>query len=275
MRSTKKSTLGSSIRTSSTSTASGAPSRLEIDYEEVKEAFEFFDSAGKGVIRPKDLKEKLEVFYPNLTIKDYKFLIDDPNFTLDKLYELLSTNDLGHFDPVREAFKVYDPRDTGYVDPDMLRGIMSGLGHGVITEEDMNVLIKTADVDGDGRINLSDFREMLRVNREREKATGAEADLRRRSLAMMSSGSLRSSSPGAEKRRGEGVGKDQTKGESSKDRKDGKDDGSKDAKREDGRKSENEDEDEDGDDGFADGDGDGDDDKESDEDGGSDEGVEL
>ena len=60
-----------------------------------------------------------------------------------------------------EAFKVYDPQGTGYVDTTVLRGIFEKLGFGTITEEDVKILVETADVDKDGRISLEDFRRMV------------------------------------------------------------------------------------------------------------------
>ena len=53
---------------------------------------------------------------------------------------------------------MYDPHDTGYVDLEVLRSIFSNLGFGEVTAEDVTVLIETADVDGDGKISLFDFR---------------------------------------------------------------------------------------------------------------------
>ena len=35
-------------------------------------------------------------------------------------YDLLKDNQLTNFDPVKEAFKVYDPNDTGFVDMEVL-----------------------------------------------------------------------------------------------------------------------------------------------------------
>ena len=36
-------------------------------------------------------------------------MINEPNFTKETLKKLLADNELGQFDPVKEAFKVYDP----------------------------------------------------------------------------------------------------------------------------------------------------------------------
>eukprot|EP01065_Artemidia_motanka_P039042 TRINITY_DN47880_c0_g1_i1.p2 TRINITY_DN47880_c0_g1~~TRINITY_DN47880_c0_g1_i1.p2 ORF type:complete len:217 (+),score=82.28 TRINITY_DN47880_c0_g1_i1:60-653(+) len=138
---------------------------FKISREEVEAAFNFFDVQGKGVLRPKDLKARLSAFYPQMTNKEYRFLISEPNFTVDTLWSLLESNSITNFDPVKEAFKVYDPHDTGFVDTDMLKQIMSRMGYGDMTKEDMEVLIKTADVDGDGKISLEDFRQMLNFNK--------------------------------------------------------------------------------------------------------------
>eukprot|EP00762_Andalucia_godoyi_P007538 ANDGO_00758.mRNA.1 Calmodulin len=149
--------------------SSSASHAVSIDFDEVKAAFDFLDASGKGVLKAKDLKLKLSAFYPNLTNKDYKFLIPEPDFTVDKLYALLENNDLGTFDPIKDAFRVYDPSDSGYLDENALRSVLERLGYGEITSEDMAVLIRTADVDGDGKVSLEDFRNMLKVNQEKER----------------------------------------------------------------------------------------------------------
>ena len=80
------------------------------------------------------------------------------------LYALLSSNELTNYDPVAEAFKIYDPNDTGFIDLEVFREILGNLGFGDITDQDIQTLIDTADVDGDGRVSLADFRKMLPTN---------------------------------------------------------------------------------------------------------------
>lgn len=98
---------------------------------------------------------------PPSQAKEYKTLISEANFTKETLRNLLANNELGHYDPVKEAFKVYDPHGTGYIDHETLRGIFENLGYGEITDDDLSVLVETADVDRDGKISLEDFRGML------------------------------------------------------------------------------------------------------------------
>lgn len=44
---------------------------------ELKEAFKFFDTEGKGAISAADLKEKLGLFNQTLSAKDYKLLLQN------------------------------------------------------------------------------------------------------------------------------------------------------------------------------------------------------
>jgi len=140
-----------------------------IDEEELKAAFDFFDVSKKGTLTPADLKARLSVFYKNLPAREYKFLISEPEFSYKTLHKLLVNNELAGFDPVREAFKVYDPHETGFVDVEVLKTIFSNLGFGEVNEDDLSVLIDTADVDRDGKISLSDFRNMMKANKGREQ----------------------------------------------------------------------------------------------------------
>eukprot|EP01013_Petalomonas_cantuscygni_P016356 TRINITY_DN33349_c0_g1_i1.p1 TRINITY_DN33349_c0_g1~~TRINITY_DN33349_c0_g1_i1.p1 ORF type:complete len:271 (-),score=24.55 TRINITY_DN33349_c0_g1_i1:63-797(-) len=140
-------------------------SAARLTRQEVEQAFAFFDVGGRGYLRPKDLKDRLSVFYPNMTNKEYRFLISEPRFTVDSLWQLLEHHTLQGFDPIREAFRVYDPRDTGYIDRDTLHAVMSSMGYGQLSPEDLDVLLRTADADRDGRISLEDFRLMVTRHR--------------------------------------------------------------------------------------------------------------
>ena len=135
---------------------------IAVDEAELKAAFEFFDVSGKGKITLNDLKSRLGAFYKNVPLREYKFLMNNQSeLTLDDLRNLLENNEIKNFDPVAEAFKVYDPQETGYVDTSVLKGIFEKLGFGTITKEDIQILVDTADVDKDGRVSLEDFRAMI------------------------------------------------------------------------------------------------------------------
>ena len=104
-------------------------------------------------------------FYKNVPLREYKFLMNNQSeLSLDDLRSLLENNEIKNFDPVAEAFKVYDPQETGFVDTSVLKGIFEKLGFGTITKEDIQILVDTADIDKDGKISLEDFRNMINEN---------------------------------------------------------------------------------------------------------------
>lgn len=68
---------------------------------------------------------------------------------------------VSRFDPIKETFNVYDPRGTGAVDVEMLRNIMSRIGFGDLSDEELADLVQSADFDKDGKINIDDFRNLV------------------------------------------------------------------------------------------------------------------
>lgn len=75
--------------------------------DEMKLAFDFLDSDKSGKISLANLKKRLSVFFPNMTAKEYRFLMNNKReMTLQDLQDLLAENEVTNFDPVAEAFKV-------------------------------------------------------------------------------------------------------------------------------------------------------------------------
>lgn len=130
--------------------------------EHIHTAFQFLDVDKKGRLTAENLRSRLSIFYDQLGTKDIKLLLNDQNeLTEEYLTTLLLTNEVKNIDPVSEAFKAYDPEETGFISRDMLRFVFERMGFGALTEEDINVLVACADDDGDGRIDISDFRKLL------------------------------------------------------------------------------------------------------------------
>lgn len=60
------------------------------------------------------------------------------------------------FDPAAEAFKVLDPSGSGFVDIDLMKGMLSQMpGIGEVTDEDMKVVIELADSGAARSIHLT------------------------------------------------------------------------------------------------------------------------
>ena len=53
---------------------------------------------------------------------------------------------------IREAFKVFDKDNNGFISPAELRHVMRNLGE-EMTEDEVDEMIKEGDIDGDGQVN--------------------------------------------------------------------------------------------------------------------------
>lgn len=136
---------------------------VQITAEEIKTAFNLLDVDKTGVVLPV-LKKRLGVLFPDFTAKDYRFLMNNKKeITIEDLNELLLDNEITNFDPVHEAFKVFDPTNEGAIDGETLKQSFLAYGFGELSEEEFEILIRAADVDGDGLISLEDFRNMLEI----------------------------------------------------------------------------------------------------------------
>lgn len=135
---------------------------IKVSRADVEDAFHFLDTKRRGKIRMEDLRARLSAFYGDLPSQEYQFLLGDrTELTLGDLDALLRDNEITNFDPVAEAFKVYDPEGKGFVEPALLRQVFERLGFGALSDEDLSLLVESADADGDGRISLNDFRGLV------------------------------------------------------------------------------------------------------------------
>ena len=106
-------------------------------------AFDFLDVDNSGKISLANLKKRIGVFFPNMTAKEYRFLMNGrKDMSLSDLSELLMDNEITNFDPVAEAFKAYDPQSDGKVDPAKLRDVFESFGGGPISDAELEVVIK-------------------------------------------------------------------------------------------------------------------------------------
>jgi calmodulin len=129
---------------------------------EIDAAFNFLDAEKRGKISIGNLKKKLTPFFPDLTGKDFKYLMDGKKeLVVDDIVEMLEGNEIHDFDPVVEAFKTYDPEGRGYIEKERLKEVFATFGFGELTAEELKILTDAADVDGDGVVSLNDFRMMM------------------------------------------------------------------------------------------------------------------
>jgi calmodulin len=55
---------------------------------------------------------------------------------------------------------VFDADGNGFIDRDELRKVMSSLNES-LTEEELDAMIKEADINGDGEISFEEFKAMM------------------------------------------------------------------------------------------------------------------
>lgn len=83
---------------------------------------------------------------------------------------------------ILEAFKVFDKDGNGFISAAELRHVMTNLGE-KLTDEEVDEMIREADVDGDGQINYEEFvkvRGEVGAGEAVGARTGANPNLRRR-----------------------------------------------------------------------------------------------
>ena len=133
-----------------------------IDSNALKEIFNYIDVNNKGYINLDDLKDKIDPFFPAVDKKEYQYLMNNKSeLTEQELYSILSQYQTNNFDPILEAFKIYDPYDTGYIDFHQLMLIFDKLNLDA-NEEDIKELISSiTSNESNEKISLEDFRLLL------------------------------------------------------------------------------------------------------------------
>ncbi|KII85394.1 hypothetical protein PLICRDRAFT_31633 [Plicaturopsis crispa FD-325 SS-3] len=136
--------------------------------EEFKEAFSLFDKDGDGTITTKELGTVMRSLGQNPTEAELQDMINevdaDGNGTID-FPEFLTMmarkmRDTDSEEEIKEAFKVFDKDGNGYISAAELRHVMTNLGE-KLTDNEVDEMIREADVDGDGQINYEGIEAIL------------------------------------------------------------------------------------------------------------------
>ncbi|PBC26064.1 Calmodulin [Apis cerana cerana] len=135
---------------------------------EFKEAFMLFDKDEDGTITMAELGVVMRSLgqRPSETeLRDMVNEVDqDGNGTIEfnEFLQMMSKKMKGADgeDELREAFRVFDKNKDGLISSKELRHVMTNLGE-KLSEEEVDDMIKEADLDGDGMVNYEDLFEKL------------------------------------------------------------------------------------------------------------------
>ncbi|XP_042059776.1 calmodulin-2/4-like isoform X1 [Salvia splendens] len=158
---------------------------------ELQEAFSLFDKDGDGVL----ISTSFSCFYQCImllidesagciTIEELGTVIRslDQNPTEEELHDMINEVDIdgngtiefAEFlnlmankmketdaeEELKEAFKVFDTDQNGYISATELRHVMINLGE-KLTDEEVEQMIREADLDGDGQVDYDEFVKMM------------------------------------------------------------------------------------------------------------------
>eukprot|EP00515_Schizochytrium_aggregatum_P000128 CAMPEP_0202035478 /NCGR_PEP_ID=MMETSP0962-20130828/902_1 /ASSEMBLY_ACC=CAM_ASM_000488 /TAXON_ID=4773 /ORGANISM="Schizochytrium aggregatum, Strain ATCC28209" /LENGTH=166 /DNA_ID=CAMNT_0048599489 /DNA_START=67 /DNA_END=567 /DNA_ORIENTATION=+ len=140
------------------------PGLSEDEIEEIREAFNLFDTDGSGTIDPKELKAAMQSLgfeAKNQTIyqmigdidKDGSGSIDFDEF-LDMMTAKMSDKD--SMEDIRKVFNLFDDDNTGKITHRNLKRVANELGE-TMTEAELSEMIERADTDNDGEISFEEF----------------------------------------------------------------------------------------------------------------------
>ncbi|PWU83760.1 putative calmodulin [Trypanosoma cruzi] len=135
---------------------------------EFKEAFSLFDKDGDGTITTKELGTVMRSLGQNPTEAELQDMINevdqDGSGTIDfpEFLTLMARKmqDSDSEERSRSAFRVFDKDGNGFISAAELRHVMTNLGE-KLTDEEVDEMIREADVDGDGQINYEEFVKMM------------------------------------------------------------------------------------------------------------------
>ncbi|XP_010553277.1 PREDICTED: calmodulin-like [Tarenaya hassleriana] len=135
---------------------------------EFQEAFCLLDGDGDGCITISELANAIKTLIKNPTREELQFMIREVdvngngtiefgeflNLMARKLKEAEAEEEL------KEAFKLFDKDQDGYISTIELKHGMVSLGER-ITDEEVEQMVREADMDGDGHISYEEFVKMM------------------------------------------------------------------------------------------------------------------
>nr|AOT98546.1 centrin [Pecoramyces ruminantium] len=137
--------------------------------QEIREAFDLFDTDGSGTIECKELKVAMRALGFEPKKEDLKKMISEIDksgtgvMDFNEFLELMSAKmaEKDTKEEILKAFKLFDDDGTGKISFKNLKRVSKELGEN-LTDEEIQEMIDDADKDGDGEINEEEFLHIMK-----------------------------------------------------------------------------------------------------------------
>ncbi|CAF2343252.1 unnamed protein product [Rotaria sp. Silwood2] len=160
-------TSRSSISTNRSGSTTTEVGQEQID--QIRDAFAVFDKEMTGSITTEQFSKVLEDLGYNVPESELTTFINqldiDKSGTIE-FEEYLSfmltfiKKNVTTEDNLKDAFNLFDQNDDGFIETKDLREIMTNLGE-KITDEDIDEMIREADIDKDFKVNFYEFQRIM------------------------------------------------------------------------------------------------------------------
>lgn len=141
------------------------------DINKFKDAFEFFDSDKDGYIDKEDIRnflDKFEFEYKESQIVECLKNIDfdnDGKISYEDFEKLMYVDsDMSKekkIEELNEIFKIFDKNGNQKLKISDFSEILKKLGENLLTDEEIQIMLEGCDFDGDNFIDINDFMKMM------------------------------------------------------------------------------------------------------------------
>ncbi|CAD7704661.1 unnamed protein product [Ostreobium quekettii] len=137
--------------------------------QEIREAFDLFDTDGSGTIDAKELKVAMRALGFEPKKEEIKKMIadidKDGSGTIDfeEFLQMMTAkmSERDSREEIMKAFRLFDDDNTGKISFKNLKRVAKELGENM-TDEELQEMIDEADRDGDGEVNEEEFFRIMK-----------------------------------------------------------------------------------------------------------------